>query len=116
MKFNSKQSSTRDLHSKQNITSVQAPVLGKKILLVDKSDNHVLSHQPNYAMLQHDMGLLGKAKGMARTIVFPFRRRWKRIMLCDVLQCMTFYPCVLQVFMQVSKTKIGKSCHMRVET
>ena len=28
--------------SKRNITSVQAPVLGKNILLVDKSDNHVL--------------------------------------------------------------------------
>ena len=27
---------------KQNITSVQAPVLGKKNLLTDKSDNNVL--------------------------------------------------------------------------
>ena len=29
-------------YSKQNITSVQAPVLGKKNLLADKSDNNVL--------------------------------------------------------------------------
>ena len=27
--------------SKRNTTSVQAPILGKRILLTDKSDNHV---------------------------------------------------------------------------
>ena len=32
-----------------NITPVQAPILGKKILLADKSDNHVLyRRQPNF--------------------------------------------------------------------
>jgi len=29
-------------YSKQNITSVQAPVLGKKNLLADESNNHVI--------------------------------------------------------------------------
>ena len=55
LKFNSKQSSTRDIG---NTTSVQAPVLGKRILLADKSDNHVLYHIAGqiWQLLQHDMG------------------------------------------------------------
>ena len=43
LKFNSKQYSTLGF-SKRNTTSVQAPILGKRILLADKSDNHVLYH------------------------------------------------------------------------
>ena len=31
-------------YSVQNITSVQAPVLGKKNILADKADNNVLYH------------------------------------------------------------------------
>ena len=44
--------------SKQNITSVQAPILGKKILLADKCDNHVLYHVASqiWQLLQHGMG------------------------------------------------------------
>ena len=55
LKFNSKQSSTRNLG---NPTSVQAPVLGKKILLADKCDNHVLYHIAGqiWQLVQHGMG------------------------------------------------------------
>ena len=54
LKLNSRQSSTRE----RNTSSVQAPVLGKRILLADKSDNHVLYHITSqvWQMLQHGMG------------------------------------------------------------
>ena len=44
--------------SKRNTPSVQAPILGKRILLVDKSNNHVLYHIANqiWQLLQHGMG------------------------------------------------------------
>ena len=44
--------------SKRNTTSVQAPILGKRILLADKSDNHVLYHIASqiWQLLQHGMG------------------------------------------------------------
>ena len=44
--------------SKRNTTSVQAPILGKRILLADKSDNHVLYHVASqiWQLLQHGMG------------------------------------------------------------
>ena len=40
LKSSSKQLSTRDWQT----TSIQAPILGKKIRLADKSDNHVIYH------------------------------------------------------------------------
>ena len=44
--------------SKRNITSVQAPVLRKEILLVDKCNNHVLYHVASqiWQPLQNCMG------------------------------------------------------------
>ena len=51
LKLNSRQSSTRE----RNTSSVQAPVLGKRILLADKSDNHVLYHITSQVW-QHGMG------------------------------------------------------------
>ena len=46
-------------YSKRNIASVQAPVLRKKNLLTDKSDNHVLYHVASqiWQPLQFSMGL-----------------------------------------------------------
>ena len=67
-------------YSKRNITSVQAPVLGKNVLLADKSDNHVLySRWSNFVTAAAWYGLVCKANGRARTIVFPFRKRQKKL-------------------------------------
>ena len=45
-------------YSKRNITSVQAPVLRKKNLLADKSDNNVLYRIVSqiWQLLQYSMG------------------------------------------------------------
>ena len=53
----SKQSSTWEL-ARGNTSSVQAPILGKRILLGDKSDNHVLYRIASqiWQLLQHGMG------------------------------------------------------------
>ena len=67
--------------AKYNITSVQAPILGKNILLVDKSANCVLYHiaRQIWQMLQHGIyGLIGKANGRAGSLVFPVRRRQQK--------------------------------------
>ena len=67
-------------YSKRNITSVQAPVLGKNILLADKSDNHVLHRRwSNFVTAAAWYGLACKANGRARAIVFPFRKRQKKL-------------------------------------
>ena len=46
--------------SKRNTctTSVQASILGKRVLLADKSDNHILHHIASqiWQLLQHGMG------------------------------------------------------------
>ena len=52
-------------YSKRSTASVQAPTLGKRILLADK-DNHVLYHVTSqiWQLLQHGMGsCIGKASG-----------------------------------------------------
>ena len=61
--------------SKWNITSVQAPILEKKILLVDKCDNHVLYRITSqiWQLLQHDIGCRqGQWKGK------NYQRRWQK--------------------------------------
>ena len=70
-----------------NITSVQAPILGKKILLADKYDNHVLYHTASqfgnccsmvWARRQ------GQWKGKNFSLSFSEEAAKK---LCVVLQC-----------------------------
>ena len=59
--------------SKRNITSIQAPILSKKILLADKSDNHycIVASQILY-LLQHGMGLYAKPmEGQELSSSFP---------------------------------------------
>ena len=101
--------------SKRNTTSVQAPVLGKRILLADKSDNHVLYHIASqiWQLLQHGMGsqALGKASGRASILVFPFRRRCQKsyALFYNVFSDMIFYPRILQQ-LWVSKTIPAPAC------
>ena len=73
--------------SKQNITSVQAPILGKKILLVDKCDNHVLYCIASqiWHLLQHGIGCRqGQWKGKNFGISFSEEAAKK---ILHVLQC-----------------------------
>ena len=51
--------------SKRNSTSVQTPILGKRILLADKSDDYVLYHIA-----------IAKFGNCCSMLAFPFRRRW----------------------------------------
>ena len=78
LKFNSKQS--WDLA--KEITSVQAPILGKRILQADKSDNLAIYHISSqiWQLLQDGMcsQALGKASGRASILVFPVWRRRQR--------------------------------------
>ena len=78
LKFNSKQSSTWDLAKE----ILQVPILRKRILLADKSDNHVTYHitRQIWQLLQHGMGslALGKDSGRASILVFPVQRRRQR--------------------------------------
>ena len=76
--------------SRRNITSVQAPILGKKILLADKSANHVLYRIVSqiWQLLQHGHdGLEGKANVRARTLIFLFRMRQQKC-------CALFSKCI----------------------
>ena len=84
-KFNSKQSSTRDLA--KEILHLFKPILGKRILLADKSDDYVLYHIA-----------ISKFGNCCSMLVFPFRRRWQRsyVLFCDVFSDVIFYPHVLQ--------------------
>ena len=85
-KFNSKQSSTPDF-SERNTTSVQTLILGKRILLADKSDDYVLYHIA-----------IAKFGNCCSMLVFPFWRRRQRsyVLFCDVFSDVIFYPHVLQ--------------------
>ena len=82
-KFNSKQSSTRDLAKE----ILQTPILRKRILLADKSDDFVLYHIA-----------IAKFGNCCSMLVFPFRRRRQRsyVLFCDVFSDVIFYPHVLQ--------------------
>ena len=52
--------------SKRSVTSVQAPILGKRILQADKSDNHVIYHIASqiWQLLQDGMGSLALGKAV----------------------------------------------------
>ena len=53
------------------------------MLIADKSDDHVFYHHlSNFVTAAAWYGLVCKANGMARTIVFPFRRRRKKGIDC----------------------------------
>ena len=69
--------------SKRNTTSVQAPILRKRILLADKSDDYVLYHIA-----------IAKFGNCCSMLVFPFQRRWQRsyVLFCDVFTDVIFYP------------------------
>ena len=101
--------------SKRNITSVQAPILGKRILQADKSDNHAIYHisSQNWQLLQDGMcsQALGKASGKASYSVFPVRRRRQRTyaLFYNAFLDMIFYPHILQQF-RVSKTIPAPAC------
>ena len=70
--------------SKQNITSVQAPIL-RNNSNSGQVDNHVLCHRlPNFVTAAAWYGIVFKANGMARTIAFPFRRRRKNVICCFI--------------------------------
>ena len=85
--------------SKRNITSVQAPILGRKILLADKSDNHVLYRRyPNFLTAAACYGLVCKANGRARTILsfLSVGGRKSYLLFYNVFSTVIFYPSVLQ--------------------
>ena len=84
-KFNSKQSSTQDLA--KEILHLFKHILGKRILLADKSDDYVLYHIA-----------IAKFGNCCSMLVFPFRWRWQRsyVLFCDVFSDVIFYPHVLQ--------------------
>ena len=94
--------------SKRNVTSLQAPTIGKRILQADKSDNHVIYHIASqiWQLLQDGMGsqALGKASVRASILVFPVQRRQQRsyALFHNVFLDMIFYPCILQK-LRVSK-------------
>ena len=72
--------------SKRNITSVQAPVLGKRILLADKPGNHVLYRVGSqiWQLLQHGMGsYVGQWKVKNYSLSFSEKAEKK----LHVLQC-----------------------------
>ena len=65
-------------------------LFSEKILIADKSENHVLYRRlPKFVTAAAWYGLICKANGMARTIAFPFRRRQKK-----VVRCFTMHACV----------------------
>ena len=81
-KFNSKQSSTQDLAKE----ILQTPILRKRILLADKSDDYVLYHIA-----------IAKFDNCCSMLVFRFRRRRQSyVLFCDVFSDVIFYPHVLQ--------------------
>ena len=54
-----------------------------KILIADKSDDHVFYRRlSNFVTAAAWYGLVCKANGMARTIVFPFRTRREKVIDC----------------------------------
>ena len=86
--------------SKRNITFIQAPILRKKILLADKSDNHVLyRHQPNFVTAAAWYGLICKAngrKGKNYCLSFPEEVEKSYSLFYNVFLDVILYPCVLQ--------------------
>ena len=79
----------KNLSHKRNTTSVQTPILGKRILLADKSDDYVLYH------IAID---IAKFSNCCSMLVFPFRRTRQRsyVLSCDVFSDVILYPHVLQ--------------------
>ena len=69
--------------SKRNTTSVQTPILGKRILLADKCDDYVLYHIT-----------IDKFSNCCSMLVFPFQRRRQRsyMLFCNVFSDVIFYP------------------------
>ena len=54
-----------------------------KILLADKSDDHVFYHRlSNFVTAAAWYEHLCKANGMTRTIIFPFKRRREKVIVC----------------------------------
>ena len=80
-------------YSKQNITFVQAPALGKSNLLADESNNHVI-----YRIASNRCSAV-KWKGYHYSLSFPKSYALFYNVFSDVI----FYPRVLQYF-RVSKT------------
>ena len=86
--------------SKQSITSVQAPILGKKILLVDECDNHVLFHVASqiWQLLQHVMGSQARPIEGRELWYFLFGGggKKKKALFYNVFSGVIFYPHVLK--------------------
>ena len=98
-------------YSKRNITSVQAPVLGKKNVLADKSDNNVLYRIAGQIWQPLQYGMARPINGRATTIVFPFEGCGKKVTHCfyNIFLDVIFYPRLLQYF-RVSKTIPALAC------
>ena len=93
--------------------SVQAPVLERKNLQVDKSDNTVLYRIASqiWKLLQYGIGSYATPMAGATTTIFPFEGIGQKFMRCfyNIFLDVIFYPGVLQYF-RVSKTIPALAC------